>query len=142
MPDTTTAEEALRVRVKYFVAQCNGLFGKVVSDLIAEGQGDPSILKNLYEGHIRPRRASTVADIARGIASGKFLPNTNPELLLDAIIAPIYLRLLLRQTKVTEEYGSHIIDQAVLGVRSPLWKPSKSRKNTPSQSQESSKDRG
>ena len=142
MPETTTAEGALRVRVKHFVAQCNGLFGKVVSDLIAEGQGDPSILKDLYEGHIRPRRASTVADIARGIASGEFLPTTNPELILDAIIAPIYLRLLLRQTKVTEEYGNHIVDQALLGVRSPAWKLSKSIKDTPSQSQESSKDIG
>jgi AcrR family transcriptional regulator len=72
VPEATTAEEALRTRVKHLIAQCNGLFGKVVADLIAEGQGDPSILKELYESHIRPRRASTVADIERGIASGEF----------------------------------------------------------------------
>src|ERR1700677_5404274 len=95
VPKAATAEEALRTRVKHLVAQCNGLFGKVVADLIAEGQGDPSILKELYESHIRPRRASTVADIERGITSGEFLGGTNPELLLSVFVAPFYLGLCL-----------------------------------------------
>jgi AcrR family transcriptional regulator len=121
VPQASTAEEALRTRVKHLVAQCNGLFGKVVADLIAEGQGDPSILKELYESHIRPRRASTVADIERGIASGEFLAGTDPELVLDAIVAPVYLRLLLRHRALTEEYGNQVIDQALLGIRTPKW---------------------
>ena len=123
VPEATSAEEALRTRVKHLVAQCNGLFGKVVADLIAEGQGDPSILKELYESHIRPRRASTVADIERGIASGEFLAGTDPELLLDAIVAPMYLRLLLRHPALTEQYGKQLIDQALLGIRTPKWRP-------------------
>lgn len=118
----TTAEEALRTRVKHLAIQCNGLFGKVVADLIAEGQGDPSILKELYERHIRPRRASTVEDIKRGMESGEFLATTDPELLLDAIVAPMYLRLLLRQPAVTEQYGKQLVDHALLGVRNPRWK--------------------
>lgn len=122
VPEATTAEEALRTRVKHLIAQCNGLFGKVVADLIAEGQGDPSILKELYESHIRPRRASTVADIERGIASGEFLAGTDPELLLDAIVAPVYLRLLLRHPALTEDYGKQLTDQALLGIRTPKWR--------------------
>lgn len=122
VPEVPSAEEVLRTRVKHLVAQCNGLFGKVVADLIAEGQADPSILKELYESHIRPRRASTVADIKRGIASGEFLAGTNPELLLDAIVAPIYLRLLLRHPLLTEEYGNQLIDQALLGTRNARWR--------------------
>lgn len=123
VPEATSAEEALRTRVKHLVAQCNGLFGKVVADLIAEGQGDPSILMELYESHIRPRRASTVADIERGIASGEFRAGTDPELLLDVIVAPMYLRLLLRHPALTEEYGNQLIDQALLGIRTPKWRP-------------------
>ena len=122
MPGSTTAEEALRTRVKHLAIQCNGLFGKVVADLIAEGQADQSILNELYEIHIRPRRASTIADIQRGIASGEFVAATNPELLLDAIVAPMYLRLLLRHPAITEEYGNQLIDQALLAIRNPRWK--------------------
>jgi AcrR family transcriptional regulator len=123
VPEATSAEEALRTRVKHLVAQCNGLFGKVVADLIAEGQGNPSILTELYESHIRPRRASTMADIERGIASGEFRAGTDPELLLDVIVAPMYLRLLLRHPTLTEKYGNQLIDQALLGIRTPKWRP-------------------
>src|ERR1700677_4216077 len=122
VPEATTAEEALRTRVSHLIAQCNGLFGKVVADLIAEGQGDPSILKELYESHIRPRRASTLADIERGIGSCEFLPGTEPELLIDAIVPPVYLRLLLRHPALTEEYGKQVVDQALRGIRTPKWK--------------------
>jgi len=117
-PEATTAEEALRTRIRHLIVQSNGLFGKVVADLIAEGQADPSILKELYERHIRPRRASTAADIERGIASGEFLAGTNSELLIDAIFAPVYVRLLLRSAPLTEAYGNQLIDQALLGLRS------------------------
>ena len=103
------------------ITQCNGLFGKVIADLIAEGQGNPSILKELCESPIRPRRASTVRDIERRITSAEFLRGTDPELLMDAIFAPVYLRLLLRLHELTEEYGEQVIDQALLGIRTPKW---------------------
>lgn len=65
--------------MKHLIAECNGLFGEVVADLIAEGQEDSSILKELYENHIRLRGASTVADIERGIVSGELSSETDPE---------------------------------------------------------------
>jgi AcrR family transcriptional regulator len=117
-PKTGTAEKALRARMKHLIFECNGLFGKVMADLIAEGQGDASILKDLYEKHIRVRRASTTADIERGIASGELSADTDPELLMDAVFAPVYLRLLLRFEPLTEAYGNQLIDQALRGVRS------------------------
>ncbi|WP_263384571.1 TetR/AcrR family transcriptional regulator [Granulicella arctica] len=119
IPEARTAEEALRTRVKYLIKQSNGLFGKVIADLIAEGQADESILSELYESHIRPRRLSTGTEIRRGIKTGEFASNTDPELLMDAIFSPIYLRLLLRHPTLTEEYGMQVIDQALLGVRTP-----------------------
>ncbi len=117
-PATATAEGALRAKMKRLLTECNGLFGKVVADLIAEGQADTSILKALYENHIRQRRASVVADIEHGIASGEFGQETDPELLVDAIFAPIYYRLLLRFAPLTEAYGNQLIDQALSGVYS------------------------
>jgi hypothetical protein len=42
---------------------------------------------------------------------------TNAELLVDAIVAPVYYRLLLRFAPLTEKYGNDLIDQALLGVR-------------------------
>lgn len=116
-PANSSAEEAIRWKMRRLIPEFNGLFGKVVAGLIAEGQSDPAILREFYESHVRLRRASTVEDIERGKASGELIPETNLELLIEAIFAPLYYRLLLRHAPLTQEYGSQIIDQALLGVR-------------------------
>ncbi|MDR3762818.1 MAG: TetR/AcrR family transcriptional regulator [Acidobacteriota bacterium] len=116
-PVAATAEEAIRAKVRRLIKEFRGLFGKVMADLIAEGQSDPAILQELYESHIRVRRASTVEDIERGKATGEFSAGTNAELLVDAIFAPVYYRHLLRFAPLTEKDGSDLIDQVLLGVR-------------------------
>jgi AcrR family transcriptional regulator len=133
-PKTTTTEKALRLKLGYLIAECNGLFGKVVADLIAEGQADPTILKDLYENHIRVRRGAIVADIESGIASGELSAQTNPNLLIDAIVAPIYLRLLLRSAPLTTLYGNQLIDQAMLAVRTSREGSTKASRIKPSPS--------
>jgi AcrR family transcriptional regulator len=116
-PRASTAEEAIRVKMRRLIKEFNGLFGKVMAELIAEGQSDPSILKELYERHIRLRRESTVADIERGKANGEFAADVDPELLIDAIFGPIYYRMLLRLGPLTEQYGDGLISQAVRGTQ-------------------------
>jgi AcrR family transcriptional regulator len=116
-PAASTAEEAIRTKMRRLIAQFNGLFGKVMADLIAEGQSDSAILQELYERHIRLRRASTVADIERGKLAGEFSTDTDAELLVDAIFAPVYYRLLFRFAPLTEKYGNDLIDQVLIGVR-------------------------
>ena len=116
MPEAATVEAVLRSRMKHLVRAFNGLFGKVMAELIAEGQSDHAVLRELYDRHIGPRRAATIADIERGKASGEFASGTNPELLVDAIFGPMYYRLLLRRTPPTERYGEELIDQVLHGV--------------------------
>ncbi len=116
MPDTATVEALLRARMKHLVRAFNGLFGKVIAELIAEGQSDPAVLRELYDRHIGPRRAMTIAAIERGKASGEFASNANPELLVDAIFGPLYYRLLLHLTPLTEEYGEELIDQVLHSI--------------------------
>ena len=126
LPVTATAEEALRAKMRRLIKVVNSIFGKVVRELIAEGQSDPDILREFYEQHVSLRRAAVVEDIERGKATGEFSADTNAELLVDAIVAPVYYRLLLRFAPLTEKYGNDLIDQALLGVRTKS-KPPKRR---------------
>lgn len=116
VPEAETVEAVLRARMRHLVRAFNGTFGKVMAELIAEGQGDPAVLRELYDHHIGPRRAATIADIERGIAGGEFARGTDPELLVDAIFGPAYYRLLLRLTPLTEQYGEDLIDQVLHGA--------------------------
>ena len=60
-----TAEEVIRLKVNRIIREFNGLFGKVMADLIAEGQSQPEVLRDLYEQHMRSRRAFTRADLSQ-----------------------------------------------------------------------------
>ena len=114
---TSTIEAALRARVQSLIVEFNGLFGKVMGDLIAEGQSDPAVLRELYEQHIRPRRTSAVALIDQGKAAGEFAASVDAELLVDAIFGPIYYRLLLRSAPLTKQYGNRLIDLVLSDAR-------------------------
>jgi AcrR family transcriptional regulator len=116
-PLTGTAEEIIRAKVRRLIRELNGLFGKVMADLIAEGQSEPAVLQDLYEQHMKSRRAATAADVERGKAAGEFAPGVDPELLMDAIFNPIFLRLLLRCAPLTERYGDELVDQVLRGAR-------------------------
>jgi AcrR family transcriptional regulator len=116
-PVAATIEEVIRAKMRRLIREFNGLFGKVVADLIAEGQSDPAILREFYERHISQRRAAAVADIERGKETGEFSSDTDPELLVDAIFGTVYYRLLLRFAPLTEKYGNDLIDQALRGAR-------------------------
>ena len=116
-PLAGTAEEVIRAKVRRLIRELNGLFGKVMADLIAEGQSEPAVLQDLYEQHMKSRRAATAADVERGKVAGEFAPDIDPELLIDAIFSPIFIRLLLRYAPLTDRYGDELVDQVLRGAR-------------------------
>jgi AcrR family transcriptional regulator len=118
-PVTGTAEEIIRRKVRRLIREFNGLFGKVMADLIAEGQSEPAVLQELYDQHMSARRDSTIADIERGKAAGEFAADADAGLIVDAIIGAIYFRLLTRYAPLTERYGEELVDQVLRGARPP-----------------------
>jgi AcrR family transcriptional regulator len=111
-----TVEATMRAKMRHLIHAFNGQFGKVMADLIAEGQSDPSILRELYDHHIRVRRAEMVADIERGKANGEFRADADSELLVDALVAPVYFRLLFRLVPLTEQYADELMNQLLRGT--------------------------
>jgi AcrR family transcriptional regulator len=116
-PVMATAEQAIRGRVQHLIREFNGLFGKVMADLVAEGQSEPEVLHELYEQHLNLRQKATMVDIERGKANGEFRADTNPQVLVDSIFGAIYFRLLLRYAPLTEQYGETLVSQVLQGIR-------------------------
>ena len=96
----------------------NGPFGKIVAGLIAEGQSEPAVLQEFFERWVSPRRNATIADLQRGKDAGELEPDTEPELLNDAIFGAIYYRMLLRSGPLTRRFGEELVEQVILGHRS------------------------
>ena len=119
-PTVLTAEESLRFRVQRLIDAFNGSFGRIVAGLIAEGQSEPAILQEFFDRWVSPRRDATIADLQRGRNAGELWPETEPELLNDAIFGAIYYRLLLRSGPLTRRFGEELVEQVIRGHRPEL----------------------
>jgi len=113
----SSAEANLKQRLRRMIAVFNGPLGKIIADLIAEGQSEPAVLKEFYEQHVQKRRAVTIATLERGKAAGELKPDINTEIVVDELFGAIYYRLLFRSAPLTNQYAHELVAQAVRGMR-------------------------
>jgi hypothetical protein len=88
-----------------------------VAGLIAEGQSEPVVLQEFFDRWVRPRRNATIADLERGKNAGEVRPETDAELVNDAIFGAIYYRMLLRSGPLTRRFGEEVVEQVLRGQR-------------------------
>ncbi len=116
-PSIGTAEETIRDMARALIGPLNGQLGKVLSELIAEGQSEPAILRELFDKHIRGHHEANAADIERGKTSGELASDADPELIIDAVFGAIFYRLLFRTSPLTEEFSDKLVRQVFCGAR-------------------------
>ena len=127
-PSAGTAEKAIREAARALIGPLNGQLGKVLSELIAEGQSEPAILQELFDKHIRGHAEADAADIERGKKSGELASDADPQLIIDAVFGAIFYRLLFRTAPLTEEFGDKLVRQVFRGARARADEASKSSK--------------
>src|SRR5258708_4214822 len=110
-PSVGTAEEAIRDAARALIGPLNGQLGKVLSELIAEGQSEPAILRELFDKHIRGHQEANAADIERGKTSGELASDADPELIIDAVFGAIFYRLRFRSSPPPQEFIHTLVSQ-------------------------------
>ena len=108
-PEGTTLEASIRLKVERLVSAFNGFFGKVISELVAEGQGDPEILRELNDGYVQSRRAGTIGEIIEAQEQGTVSKEIDPEMVVDAIFGSLYFTLLLKLRPLSPDYADRVI---------------------------------
>ncbi|MBD2772739.1 TetR/AcrR family transcriptional regulator [Iningainema tapete] len=112
-PDKSSATEALTEQVISLVKAYSGDYGRIVAEIIAEGQGDKEALENFRQRFLLPRRLAARAVIEKGIQSGEFDPNLDAELAMDILYGPIYYRLLIAHLPLNEEFALSLLERAL-----------------------------
>ncbi|MFI8566056.1 TetR/AcrR family transcriptional regulator [Rhodococcus sp. NPDC078407] len=116
-PDSGSAREDL-------VAQATSL-ARVLSDpvlgslfvsLLGEARYDPDLATALRDGWQTPRRAAGVEVIERAMARNELPADTDPELVLDGVYGPLYLRLLFGHAPLDEPSLRQIVAQVFDGT--------------------------
>ncbi len=109
-PEAETAAETLALQAASLVEALSGPYGRIVAEIIAEGQSDPSILETYRETFLFHRRAAAREIIERGIAEGEFDSDLDVELAMDLLYGPVYFRLLLGHAPLDDSFARALPD--------------------------------
>lgn len=112
-PKTETAAEALAQQMQRLVGVFRGDVGRIVAQIIAEGQCDPAALESFRDRFLSPRRDAARQVIVRGVESSEFDPALDPDLAMDILYGPIYYRLLVQHLPLDEAFARALFQRAI-----------------------------
>ena len=104
VPRGLTAKETLRKHLQLLTEQYGGWHGRLVAQILAEGQSDPRVLREFRERFAHGRRAMIQEVIALGRRSGEFQNDIDVDIQAEFLYAPIYFRLLVQHLPLDQEF--------------------------------------
>ncbi len=105
-----------RAHLRGVIRVFNSPTGALIRELIAESQSDPAIAEEFRRRFWRPRRELSLAHLHRGIDVGHVRPDIEPEMVLDAIYGPLWLRLTIGHLPLRLKDADDILDAIWPGV--------------------------
>ena len=109
IPKGMGPREALARHMQLLVDEYAATSGHIVAQILAEGQGDPSVLREFRERFWYGRRAVVRELVEEARRNGEFRSDMETELQMDILYAPIYLRLIMGHMPLDRGFAeSHV----------------------------------
>src|SRR2546423_6286455 len=115
-PNTGSVRDDVSIQMKHLVRVLRGKRGRIVAALIGGGQSDPELIKAFRDRFMMPRRQEAYAILRRGISRGQLREDLDLDLTLDTLYGAIYMRFLIRQTGLTEDYVDEVVRAVMDGA--------------------------
>jgi AcrR family transcriptional regulator len=112
-PEGVSATEAITQQMQSLVNAFSGEYGRIVAQIIAEGQACPEALASYRDRFLYPRREAAKQIIQQGIDNGEFDPNLDPELAIDLLYGAIYFRLLVGHLPLDPHFATELSPQSI-----------------------------
>jgi AcrR family transcriptional regulator len=121
-PNTLFAEgenylESIRLQMRAMAKSFRGEDGVLMRALLGAAQLDPELATALRDRWTMPRRRMAIAYFRDGMKRGYLRPDTDPDVIIDLLYAPIYYRLQMGTGPLSYAYVDEIFDHAMRGVR-------------------------
>lgn len=113
--------DAIAQHIRSIVHEYSGWSGRLVAQILAEGQSDPDVLREFRQRFHYGRRA-VVREMLEAWRQSAGIPTPpNIELLGDFLYAPIYMRLMFGHAPLDENFANEHIAYvfSLLGVKPP-----------------------
>jgi len=115
-PDTGSAREDFRRQMPSHGRFFAGPGGQLLRVLIAEAQHDRQLAEDVRTRFMAKRRADGRQALQRGIDRGELRHDLEPEVVIDALYAPAYLRLLIGHEPIDEALYDALIGYVFDGI--------------------------
>lgn len=122
-PDTGSIDTDMSRQMRQLIKVFSSPRGRIVSAILAAGQSDKALISAFRERFLIPRRHEAYATLRRGILRGELRKDVDPDLLLDSLYGPIYMRFLIQHDRLSPEFVDHLC-RLVLGGARPRRKQS------------------
>lgn len=96
-----------------------GRLGSMIVALLGEAQHDPELARALREAWQEPRRAQGREVVRRAVDRGELRLDLDPELVLDSVYGPVYLRLVFGHRPMSRHEVAALVDQILEGLLAP-----------------------
>jgi AcrR family transcriptional regulator len=116
-PDTGSVYTDMSQQMRQLIKVFRGRRGRIVSAILAAGQSDKDLIEAFRERFLWPRRREAYATLRRGIERGELRRDLDPDLLLDSLYGPIYMRFLIQHDQLTPEFVDRLCKLVLAGVR-------------------------
>ena len=116
-PDTGSVYTDMSQQMRQLIKVFSSRRGRIVSAILAAGQSDKDLIKAFRERFLWPRRREAYATLRRGIERGELREDLDPDLLLDSLYGPIYMRFLIQHDRLTPEFVDRLCAHVLAGVR-------------------------
>ena len=108
-PNTGSVRSDLTIQMKHLIRILRGRRGRIVAALVGGGQSDPELIEAFRERFMMPRRQEAYETLRRGMTRGELPEDLDMDLTLDTLYGAIYMRFLIRQTGLTEEFVDEVV---------------------------------
>lgn len=106
----------LRAQVHHAASIYRGRTGQLLRELIALGQEDSQTSRRLRADFVEPRRMVAMQLLERAMASGELPPDTDVDVLADALWGPILHRLLVSHAPIDRGFIEKLLDLVLGGA--------------------------
>lgn len=113
MPKGGSCREAITVHVRRMVQQYSGRSGRLVAQILAEGQSEPEVLGEFRQRFFYDRRAMVREIIEEGRGNGEFRTDMESEFLMDMVYSPVYFRLMMGHLPLSEAFAEELAKSAM-----------------------------
>lgn len=115
-PDASSAGEAIQAQCVKLIEVLSGPLGRVVAQIIGEGQSNEEALAKFREVFLQHRRAEFSVLYDRGVREREFRPGIDVELAADLVYGPVWYRLLVAHQPLDRTFAEQLPSMAIAAL--------------------------